>query len=141
MPMEFENQAQEALHARVTVCLAQAFGELAEPLESDEPAFWLSLGKAGVLITVDANGPEMASAMVLIQLAEGLPITPTVGEFLARKNHELPFGALTIGDDDIISYRHILFGECVTKDTLAILIRVMASSSEAIEDELNMRFR
>lgn len=73
--MEFEQQAQEDLYARVATYMRQAFGDLAEALE-DEPGFVLRLGKAGLLVLVNANGPELASVMILSQLAEGLPATP-----------------------------------------------------------------
>jgi hypothetical protein len=138
--MEFEHQAQEDLYARVPTYLRQGFGELAEPLE-DEPAFWLDLGKEQLVVTVDANGPERASVLVYNVLGEGLSITPDVARFLLHKNHELPFGSLSLQEDGAIGFRHILFGETVTKDTLSILLRLLAGYSEEIEDELNMRFR
>jgi hypothetical protein len=141
MTMIFEHQSHEDLYARVLVYLTQAFGELAEALDDDDPAFAISLGSANLLITVDANGPDTTSVLVLSQLAHGLSVTQEVMEFLLIKNHELPFGALSLGEDDVISFRHLLLGESVTKGTLSTLIRVMAAYATEIEDELNMRFR
>lgn len=51
-------------------------------------------------------------------LGEGLAITPDVAVFLLRKNNETPFGTLSLREDGTIGFRHILFGESVTKDTL-----------------------
>ena len=69
--MEFEQQAQEDLYARVTTYLRQAFGELAEPV-GDGPDFRLDLGRVHLLISIDANGPEKASVTVYNILGEGL---------------------------------------------------------------------
>jgi hypothetical protein len=138
--MEFDQQAQEDLYARVASYLRQAFGELADPLE-DEPAFRLDLGKVHLLVAVDANGPEKASVTVYNVVGRGLAITPDLAIFLLRKNHETPFGALSLREDDAIAFRHILFGESVTKDTLSMLLRLLAAYSDEIEDELNLRFR
>jgi hypothetical protein len=67
-------------------------------------------------------------------------VTTDVADFLLRKNHDTPFGTLSLRDDDAVAFRHILFGESVTKETLSMLVRLMAADSEEIEDELNMRF-
>ena len=138
--MQFEQQAQEDLYARVATYLRQAFGELAEPLE-DETAFRLALGRVPLLITVDANGPERASVLMMRRLAIGLPITPDLATFLLRKNHEVPFGALMLDDEQNIVFRHILLGESVNKEALFMLVRLLACYADEIEDELNMRFR
>jgi len=138
--MQFEQQAQEDLYARVATYLRQAFGELAEPLE-DETAFRLALGRVPLLITVDANGPERASVLMMRRLAIGLPITPDLATFLLRKNQEVPFGALMLDDEQNIVFRHILLGESVNKEALFMLVRLLACYADEIEDELNMRFR
>jgi hypothetical protein len=85
--------------------------------------------------------PRQGVSHRLNVVGRGLAITPDLAIFLLRKNHETPFGALSLRDDDEIAFRHILFGESVTKDTLSMLLRLLAAYSDEIEDELNMRFR
>lgn len=138
--MELEQLAQEDLFARVATYLRQAFGELAEPL-GEEPDFALELGRVHLIISVHAAGPEKASLHVYTWIAEGLLVTPEVALFLLHRNKETPFGTLGVSEESTIGFSHVLFGESVTKVTLSMLLRIMASDTEEIEDELNMRFR
>lgn len=111
--MEFEQQAQEDLYARVLMHLRQAFADLAEELE-DDPSFIVELGRVRLLVMVQANGPEKASVMIYKELGEGLVVTAEVAEYLLRKAHDIPFATLSISDDDHITIRHQVFGEAVT---------------------------
>lgn len=138
--MEFDHQAQEDLYARVASYLRHGFGELAEPL-GDDPAFLVELGSVRLLVMVDAAGPDKSGITILNRLGDGLPITPDLAVFLLHKNYEIPFGSISLNEDDEIVIAHILFGETATKETLAIALRVFGSTCEALEDELNMVFR
>ena len=138
--IDFEQQAQEDLYARVATYLRQAFGDLAEPTDED-PAFIVELGSVRLLVTVHANGPEKASITVINRLGDGLPITSELATYLLHKSYQLPFGRLSLNDDDQIVFAEIVFGEGVTKENLSILLRIMASYSDEIEDELTMQFR
>ena len=62
------------------------------------------------------------------------------GGFLLRRNHDIAFGTLELQDDDAIAFRHTLFAEAVTRENLAMLLRMMAADGEELEDELIMRF-
>jgi hypothetical protein len=93
--VEFEQQAQEDLYARVSMLLHQAFGDLAEEVE-DHPSFVVELGRVRVLVMVDANGPEKASVMIYKGLGEGLAITAGVAIYLLRKAEDIPVGDLEL---------------------------------------------
>jgi hypothetical protein len=138
--VEFEQQAQEDLYARVSMLLHQAFGDLAEGVE-DHPSFVVELGRVRVLVMVDANGPEKASVMIYKGLGEGLAVTADVAMCLLRKAEDIPFATLSLSDEDHISIRHVVFGEAVTRGNLSMLLRMFAASCGDIEDELTMQFR
>jgi hypothetical protein len=138
--VEFEQQAQEHLYARVAMQMRQAFGDLSEALEED-PSFILELGRVRLLVMVHANGPEKASVMVYKRLGEGVVITADVAAYLLRKAHEIPFATLSLSEEDTITIRHLIFGEAVTRENLSMLLRMFAASCEEIEDELTMQFR
>jgi len=137
--MEFEQQPQAELYARVDSYLRQAFGELAELIE-DEPAFALSLDRVHMIVKVNANGPEMASVLTYTLVATGLPITLELTTLLLQRNHVSPFGILGLFDNRIWLH-HVLLGEMVTKDGLAMLLEILADYAMQTEDELNARFR
>lgn len=138
--MKFEHRTQENLYARVVMYLRQAFGDLAEPIEN-QPAFLVDLGPTRILVTVDSNGPEQASVMVLAAMSEGLLITGDVAIFLARANHDLPLAALSIDDEDRIWLRSVLLDEAITRDNLHMHLRLFAQTHVEIQDQLNMQFR
>lgn len=137
--MEFEQQAQQRLHGRVSSYLNDAFGEFAEPI-SDEPAFTVHLGRVHITVVVNANGPHMASVLAFTPVATGLRITLELATLLLEKNHIAPFGILGLRNGEIWLH-HVLFGETLNNDTLAMLLRILADYAEGTQDELNLRFR
>lgn len=138
--VEFEQQAQEDLYARVQMHLRDCFGELAEAIE-EEPGFVVELGSTRFLVTVDANGPEKASVLLFKMVGDGILITAEVEDYILRRVHELPLIAVSLSDEDRISVRQVILGEAVTRDNVSMMLRMFAANCEDIEDELTMQFR
>jgi hypothetical protein len=139
--MEFEQQAQEDLYARVASYLERGFGETAEPLEDEHPGFIVHLGGHSLLVSVNANGPELASILVFTRVGGGITITPELTTLLLRRSHNNVVGTVGLNEDDMITVHHLMFGETVTKDTLSRALHMMADYARELDDELTMRFR
>ena len=138
--LEFEQQAQEDLYARVQLYLRDCFGELAEALDG-EPGFIVELGSMRFLASVHANGPQRASVMLLKLVGGGIVIRPSVADYLLRRAHDLPLITVSLTDDDQITLRQVILGEAVTRENVGMMLRMFAATCEDIEDELTMQFR
>lgn len=139
--MEFEQQAQEDLYARVAMHLRQSFGDLAEPINDDEPDFVVDIGRTRVVVMVHANGPEKASVMLVGGIGDGIAIAPEVALYLLHKAHELPLTTLSVRDDDQIVLRQVILGEAVTRENINMMVQMFAENLAEIDDELTMQFR
>ena len=73
-------------------------------------------------------------------LAQGLPITPELGLYLARRNVELHFGALAIDGEGAVMLQHTLFAESVSEAVLVRLIRVLAETADVLDADILSRF-
>jgi hypothetical protein len=119
--------------------LRAAFGErvLTSP---DERAYFVGLGRIGVRVGVEAVADGDAVLELYAWIAQGLAITPALGLYLVRRNVELRFGALCIDGEDAIILQDALFSEAAGGAMLERLVRVLAESAEALDDELKQRF-
>jgi hypothetical protein len=127
------------LYRQTGELLRLTFGERVQE-SPHEPAYFVGLGRIGVRVNVEPVGDGDAVLELYAWIAQGLSITPAIGVYLARRNVELRFGSLCIDGEDAIILQHALFSEAVSGVILERLVRVMAESAEALDDELKARF-
>ncbi len=131
--------ATRTLHERAGRYLRAAFGD--QVLESpDEPAYYVGLGRIGVRVNVAAAGDDGAVLEAYSWIAQQLPVTPELGLHLVQRNAEMRFGSLSIDGEGAIILEHALFSEEASQTILERLVRVMAETADALDQELLDRF-
>jgi hypothetical protein len=131
--------AQDELYRRAGRHLRAAFGE--PVLEApDEPAYFVPLGSIGVRVNIEPIGEHDAVLQAYAWVAQGLPVTPEIGLYLAERNIELRFGSLCVDGEDAIILQHTLFSEATSETVLDRLVRAIAESAQTLDDELRLRF-
>jgi hypothetical protein len=131
--------AQGELHARAGAWLRAAFGDVVAE-NADEPAYFVGLGAIGVRIDIAAIGDGDALLEAYSWIAHELPVTPDIGLYLAQRNAELRFGALSIDGDGAIILGDALFADGAGEIVLARLVTVLAETAEVLDEELRQRF-
>lgn len=137
--MDFANRAQEQCYTQAQRDLDGAFGERLQAHPA-QPSLFVKQGRVGVRVDVTPVGADAAVIGVLSWIAQGLPVTPAVGEWLARRASRLNFGALAIDGEDAIVLQHALFAEGANGVVLPRLVVLMASTADAIDAELRAAF-
>ncbi len=133
------SDAVPSLHQRTGCQLRAAFGD--SVLESpDEPAYFVPRGRIGVRVGVQPAGEDDAVLEVYSWIAQGLPVSPELGLYLAERNATLRFGLLSIDGEGAIILQHALFREETSEQTLARLVGVMAETADVLDRELLDRF-
>jgi hypothetical protein len=131
--------AQRDLLDRITPVLGEAFGERVL-IAPDQPSLFVRRGSIGVRLDVtDAPGGD-AVLECYAWIAQGLPITPGLGLYLAQRNVELHFGALAIDGEGAIMLQHSLFAESVSDDVLIRLVRVLTDTADVLDADVRARF-
>lgn len=137
--MDELNEAQRELLGVAGERLRAAFPGLV--LESEqEPAYFVSLGSLGVRVSAEPLGGEEAMLESSAWIGRELSAGPELGLFLARRNAELPLGALCIDAQGSIFLAHALLAESLTGSVLERLIRWLAHAAETLDQELRERF-
>ena len=131
--MEFEHQEHWALYERVRDCLEREFGDDVEA-HGEQPAFFLQLDAASMVVSVQAAGPK-AAVTIYGRPLNGREITPQLAVELLRVNfgHEIPFGAVGLNDEDDVSFSHVVMGEGLDLDAFSLLIRLLADKLEDLQ--------
>lgn len=137
--MDFANRAQQHCYEQAQRHLEGAFGPQVQE-HPHEPSFFVATGRVGVRVDVTAVGEDDAVIDVLSWIAQGLPVTPDVGEWLARRAISLGFGALAIDGEDAIILQHSLFAEGANGVVLPRLVALMGTTADAIDAELREEF-
>jgi hypothetical protein len=131
--------AQRQLHAQAGSLLRAAFGEAVRDAPG-EPAYFVAVGRVGVRVNVEAVGDADAVRELYAWIAQGLAVTPEVGLYLAERNIAMRFGSLAVDGERAIIFQHSLFAEAVGAVVLGRLVGVLASSADALDQELRERF-
>jgi hypothetical protein len=131
--------AQRELLASTGSQLRSAFGE-AVIENPDEPAHFVGLGSIGVRVDVEPAGEDDAIVAVYSWIAQGVAATPEVGLFLAERNAELRFGALSVDGEGAIILGDALFADGAGEMVLARLVTVLAETADVLDEELRRRF-
>ena len=137
--MDELTSAQEQAYGSVTHYLRQSFGELASPAQ-DAPWFSVDYARGGILVAVHAMGEEDASLQFYRWVGRGIEVTPAVAERLLEMSGRFRFGCLSIDDERDILFDYSVPAAGQTKATVAFLTRTMATTADAIDDELRMSF-
>jgi hypothetical protein len=134
--MEFEHEAHWQLYQTVRDCLKREFGNDVE-MDEETPTFFLQLDESPMLVVVGASGPK-AAVTIYARPGSGLEITPEIAIVLLRVNygHEIPFGTLGLNDDNAVSFSHVLMGEGLDPDALSLLLHLLSSKLDDIEQLL-----
>jgi hypothetical protein len=131
--------AQRELLASTGAKLRAEFGDAV--IESrDEPAHFVRLGSIGVRVDIEPAGDDDAVIAAYSWIAQGLTVTPELGLFLAERNAELRFGALSVDGEGAIILGDALFADGANQTVLARLVTVLAESAQALDEELRARF-
>jgi hypothetical protein len=133
------SSVQEDLHRRVGAELRDAFGELVQAAPH-EPAYFVSLGRIGVRVEVEAVGNDNALIETFSWIAQKLTVDDQLAALLARRNATLRFGALCVDGEGDIILRHALFPEQLSKTVLVRLVELISSTADTIDQELRERF-
>lgn len=134
---------QLELHRRAGELLRVTFGadQVREAnLDPDHPAHLVSVGRIGVRVSAEKIGDTAAVLEVSAWIARGLEVTTEVGAYLAERTGRLRFSALSVNDEGAIIVAHALFAESVAEPVLSRLVRVLAQSAGALDEELRARF-
>jgi hypothetical protein len=131
--------AQRELLASTGAKLRAEFGDAVTD-SPDEPAQFVALGSIGVRVEIESAGGDDAVIAAYSWIAQGLHVTPEVGLFLAERNAELRFGALSVDGEGAIILGDALFADGASAPVLSRLVRILAESAEAIDAELRARF-
>jgi T3SS (YopN, CesT) and YbjN peptide-binding chaperone 1 len=131
--------AQQQLHAQVGAWLHSAFGDAVSEAP-DEPAYFVARGTIGVRVNIEPIGGDDAVIEAYSWIGQGLAATPEVGLFLAERNAELRFGALSIDGEGAIILGHALFADGADRAVLGRLVTILAESAQALDEELRARF-
>ena len=134
--MEFEHEAHWELYQTVRDCLEREFGEDVEA-DGESSTFFLQIDDSRMLVVVGASGPK-ASVTVYARPGSGVEITPEIALLLLRTNyaHEIPFGTLGLNDENAVSFGHVLMGEGLDPDAFSLLLHLLASKLDDIEELL-----
>jgi hypothetical protein len=134
--MEFEHEAHWQLYQTVRDCLEREFGDDVE-VDEETPTFFLEIDDGRMLVVVGASGPK-AAVTIYARPGSGLAITSEIAIVLLRVNygHEIPFGTLGLNDDNAVSFSHVLMGEGLDPDALSLLLHLLSSKLDDIEQLL-----
>jgi hypothetical protein len=127
------SRAQRACYEQARRDLEGAFGGL---IQEREPSIFVAAGRVGVRVDVADDGV----IAVWSWIGQGLPITPALGLWLARRASGLRLGALVVDDEDAILLQHALFPEGANGVVLPRLVALMAETADAVDAELRERF-
>lgn len=106
----------------------------------DESAYFVARGRIGVRVQVTPVGDGDVVLEAYSWIAQGLHTGPELGLFLAERNAELRFGALSIDGEGAIILGHTLFADGASEAVLSRLVQILAESAEALDAELRARF-
>jgi hypothetical protein len=137
--MDTKSEVYERCYALVASYLKQSFGDLAEQLDESD-GFIVTLGDRYAYVLVGQMGDDNASVSVYSFPGRGISVTSEIAIRLLEMNNEYRFGALSIDDDGDIMFECPLPSEGLTKAALALIVRLIATSTADIDDELRMRF-
>jgi hypothetical protein len=133
-------QAQLELHRSAGELLGAAFG-VDNVREADTgPAYHVAAGRLGVRVAAEPIGDAAAVLELSAWIARELTVTEEVGAYLAQRNRRLRFSALSVNDEGAIIVHHSLFSESVAEPVLSRLVRVLARSADALDEELRGQF-
>jgi hypothetical protein len=130
---------QQRLYTRTGELLRESFEDGVLALE-EEPAYYVRLGRIGVRINVEPVGESDAVLETYSWVAQELETTSELGRYLAERNVQLRFGSLCIDGEGAILLQHALFAEATNEVVLTRLVRIMAESADALDQELRDRF-
>jgi Putative bacterial sensory transduction regulator len=140
MAVEIEHEAQKELFTRIEGYLRQSFGELVDPAEQGRPGFWLMMGRIPLAVCAYPMAPTRQLWDITSFLGQEINVNEDVMKFLLTKNSSYRFGTLYLDDEEGIRFDHSLVGESTTKDSLALVQRLMSRTVDDIDDALNMQF-
>jgi hypothetical protein len=130
---------QQQLHALAGGWLRSAFSD-AVTEAPDEPAYFVALGAIGVRVNIEPIGADDAVIEAYSWIAQGLAVTPELGLYLAERNAEVRFGALSIDGEGAIILGYALFADGASEAVLERVVRILAESAQALDEELRARF-
>jgi hypothetical protein len=137
--MQELSPAQDKCLAIVASYMRQSFGELAESLE-ESPGFRIRLGGVMLYVEVTPMGDDDAAVQIYGWVGRNITPTAEMNSRLLEMNNEYRFGRLALDGDNDVVFEHAIPADAVTKASLALLVRVLASTADDIDDELRMRF-
>jgi len=131
--MKFAHDVHQQTHELVSEYLAELFDE--PLLDDDSGHFYVSYGSTVLEIAVDPYGPEEAMVVVMAYCVHGVDLEQDLLLGLLEVNHELPFGAFSLVDQDVF-FAQSLFGRSVQRTNLLGAIAAVANVSDEYDDRI-----
>jgi type III secretion system-like peptide-binding chaperone len=133
-------QAQLDLYESAGELLRAAFGSENVHEAQIGPAHNVSVGRVAVRVAAEPIGDVAAVLELSAWIARSVEVTEEVAAYLAQRNRRLRFSALAVNEEGAIILQHSLFPESVAEPVVSRLVRTLAKSADALDEELRARF-
>jgi hypothetical protein len=134
-------QFAHAIHEQTYEKVQEHLRDLFEAPLFDEATgrAYVQYGTTVIEIAVEPYGPEEARVVVMAYCVQGVELEERLLLGLLELNHQLPFGAFSLVEDDVF-FSHTLFGRSVERTNLLGAIAAVANVADEYDDRIVARY-
>ncbi len=132
---------QSARRAETLDRVGEYLGELFEEpfLDPETDHYYVGYGSTVLEVSVDPYGPEETIVRITAYCVQNVEVQAELAIGLLELNHEVPFGAFELVEDDIF-YSHALFGRGLNRSSLLGAIAAVATTSDDYDDRIVAKY-